>query len=112
MNLIFPETCKKKFSIKVFFTLTVIICLISTSFTIINIHHQSKTLTNHLIQNGKLLTEILAYNSRIGVFSENEELLRDIVDGIFHQKGVLEVTVFNPEGKLLKKVESPKLMTL
>ena len=90
MNLIFPKPYKKKFSIKVFFTLTVIICLISISFTIINIHHQSKTLTNHLIQNGKLLTEILAYNSRIGVFSENEELLRDIVDGIFHQKGVLE----------------------
>jgi len=41
------------------------------------------------------------------VFSENEKLLKDPVDGVFQQEGVLEVSVFNLKGELLKKQERP-----
>ncbi len=111
MNLNFVKTFNEKFGIKVFATFTVFIFVISSSFTAFFIHHQSKSLTDTLIKNGKLLAGILAYNTRIGVFSENKELLKDPVDGIFQQEGVLEVSVFNLEGKILKKQERPEIRT-
>lgn len=111
MNLNFLKIFHEKFGIKVFAAFTVFIFVISFSFTVFFIHHQSKSLTDSLIKNGKLLAGILAYNSRIGVFSENKELLNEPVAGIFQQEGVLEVSVFNPEGELLKKQERPGIRT-
>ncbi|MBN1932996.1 MAG: response regulator [Desulfobacterales bacterium] len=52
-----------------------------------------------------MLAGILAYNSRIGVFSENERMLKDSVEGIFQQEDVIAVSIFNHNGKLLKKKE-------
>jgi len=62
-------------------------------------------LTDTLIHNNLLLAGILAYNSRIGVFSENEELLRNPVGGIFQQEETVEVSVYNLNGHLLKRQE-------
>ena len=111
MNLKFLKIFHEKFGIKIFTIFTVFIFVISFSFTVFFIHHQSKSLTNSLIQNGNLLAGILAYNSRIGVFSENKELLKDPVAGIFQQKEVLEVLIFNSELELLKKQERPGIKT-
>ncbi|MDM7918476.1 MAG: HAMP domain-containing protein, partial [Methanosarcina sp.] len=47
--------------------------------------------------------EMLAHNSRIGVFAENKELLDAPVEAISHEDEVLEVLVFNIDGKLLKE---------
>lgn len=111
MNLNFLKIFNEKFGFKVFAVFTVFIFVISFSFTLFFIQQQSKSLTDSLIQNGKLLAGILAYNSRIGVFSENKELLKDPVAGIFQQKEVLEVSVFNLEWELLKKQERPEVKT-
>ena len=51
--------------------------------------------------NGSILANILAYNSKIGVFSENINLLKDPVDGIFQQEEVFRVTIYNYAGKIL-----------
>ena len=56
-----------------------------------------------LINKGALLASILAQNARIGVFSENENLLEDPVKGIFEQEEVSAVSIFNLEGTPLKK---------
>ena len=99
---------KEKFGIKVFVALTVFIFIISFSFTAFYIHDQKKSLTDTLIVNGKLLAGILAGTSRIGVFSENERLLKDPVEGVFHQKEALEVSVFNLDGNLLIARKRPE----
>ena len=101
----FPKIFHEKFGFKVFATFTIFIVIISSSFTILFINHQRKDLTDNIIKNGKLLAGILAYNSRIGVFSENEQLLKDSIEGIFQQEDVIEVSIFNNQGKLLKKKE-------
>lgn len=92
---------KEKFGVKVFVALTIFIFIISFSFTAFYIHDQKQSLTGRLIKNGKLLAGILANTSRIGVFSENERLLKDAAKGIFHHGGVLKVAIFNSEGELL-----------
>ncbi len=101
----FTKVIKKKFAVKVFVAFTILIFIISFSFTAFYVHHQYRSLTDTLIKNGKLLAGILAYNSRIGVFSENEALLKDPVEGIIVQEGVLEVSIFNSEGVLLNRQE-------
>lgn len=103
MKLTFLEFFKKKFGIRIFAIGTVFIFVISFSFTAFFIYHQSKSLTDTLIQNNLLLADILAHNSRIGVFSENEELLKNPVDGIFQQKETEEVSIYNLKGRLLKR---------
>ncbi|MDP2645447.1 MAG: HAMP domain-containing protein [Desulfobacterales bacterium] len=60
-------------------------------------------MTDTLKQNNLLLAGILAYNSRIGVFSENEELLENPIEGIFQQKETEAVSIYNTNGELLKE---------
>jgi len=105
MRLHLLKVLKESFGLKVFATFTLLIFIISFSFTFFFIGYQRDYLRDTLIKKGKLLAEILAYNSRLGVFSENKEMLKIPVEGIFQQEGVLEVSVFNLEGKLLTKVE-------
>ncbi|MFB0532976.1 MAG: PAS domain S-box protein, partial [Desulfatiglandales bacterium] len=111
MRLDLLKTLNENFGFKVFTAFALFIFVISFSFTSFFIHHQSNSLRNTLIKNGKLLVNILARNSRIGVFSESEDLLKDPVEGVFQQEGVLEASVFNAEGKLLKSKERPEIRT-
>lgn len=105
MNLHLPRAFTESFGIRVFAVFAILISIVSFSFTAFLIHYETKSLTDSLANKGRLLARILAYSSRIGVFSENEELLMDPVNGIFLQEGVLEVSVFNLKGELLKKQE-------
>ncbi len=98
---------REKFGLKIFAASCIFIFVISASFAAFFIHQQREFLTDTLIKNGIVLARILAYNSRIGVFSENEQLLDDPVDGIFQKEEVMEVSVFNLEGGLLKKRTIP-----
>ena len=111
MRLNLLKTLNENFGIKVFASFTLFIFVISFSFTSFFIHRQSKSVRDTLIKNGRLLAKILAHNSRIGVFSENEELLKSPVEGIFQQEGVLGVSVFNLEGELLTKRQSSEIRT-
>jgi Signal transduction histidine kinase regulating C4-dicarboxylate transport system len=109
MNLSFLKLMREKFSIKVFVTFTVFLFIISSSFTVFFYYQQSKALTNTLIKNSELLVGILAYSVRLGVFSENKDLLGAAVEGIFQQESVLEISVFNLQKKLLKKLKKYKV---
>ena len=107
MNVRFLKSLNEKFGVKLFVMLAVFILIISFSFTVFFIHHERRSLRDSLINKGELLARILSYSSKIGVFSENEELLKDPVEGILRQEGVLEVSVFNLRGELLRKQERP-----
>jgi len=101
------KALNEKFGLKVFATFALLIFIISVSFTSFFIHDQRKSLRDSLLKEGRLLAGILAYNSRIGVFAENKELLKVPVEGVFQQEETLEVSVFNLEQELLLKKERP-----
>lgn len=109
MNLSFLKLLREKFSIKVFVTFTIFFFIIASSFTAFFYYQQSKALTNTLIKNSELLVGVLAYSVRLGVLSENKDLLRDGVEGIFQQENVLEVSVFNLQKNLFKKLKKYKV---
>ncbi|MCX5830852.1 MAG: ATP-binding protein [Deltaproteobacteria bacterium] len=105
MRFKFMKIFKKKFGVKIFVIFSLFMFVITFSFAAFFYYHQSKSLTDGLVQNNLLLTGILAYNSKIGVFSENEELLKTPVDGIFQQEEIVEISIYNQQGRLLLRRE-------
>jgi len=103
MNINFLKTLRENFRIRVFTVFAILISIISFSFAAFLIHQERKSLTESVISKGTLLARVLAHSSRIGVFSENEELLGSPVESVLDQEGVLEVLIFNLNGKLLRK---------
>ncbi|MCD6352826.1 MAG: response regulator [Proteobacteria bacterium] len=103
MKINFLKIFNKKFAVKVFVAVTVFLFVISFSFTTFFIYQQSRSLIENLEKNGTLLTGILAYSVRLGVFSEDRRLLENTVEGIFQQENVLDVSVSSLERELLKK---------
>ncbi len=101
------EVFTEKFSTKVFAVFAVFILITSASFTLFFINSQGNSLYENLTRKGRLLAEILAYNARIGVFSESAEMLEVPIEGVFEQEGVLKAAIFNAEGRLLATRETP-----
>ncbi len=96
------KTLNENFSIKLFTLFTFFIFIIFFSFTAVFIHLEGKSLNDSLIRDGSLLAGVLAQNTRIGVFSENKELLKDPVESIFQREDILGISIYNQEGLLLK----------
>jgi len=97
--------CTEKFSFKIFAVFTVFIIIISVSFITFFIQFVHTYHKDKLISEGKILSELLAHNSRIGVFSENISLLKGSIEGILQQRDVLCASVFNLQGRILYEQE-------
>ena len=95
------NTIREKFTAKLVLLFTLVFFLAGAILAGFFIRHQALSCADNLMNNGKLLSEILAYNSRLGVFSENREQLEDIVTGLLRQENVKHVSVFNQDGALL-----------
>ncbi len=98
---------KRKFGFKVFVAFALFIIFVSLAFTLFFTHHQSTVLRAGLLKNGKTFTNMLAYTSRIGVYSGNKKLIRDAISGVLTQDGVLSAAIYDPRGNLLEKIENP-----
>ena len=103
MRLRFPRIIREHFGIRLFSFFTCFIFIVSLSFTAFFYHYQRKSLTDILIQNNLILAGVLAHNSRIGVFSENEKLLENPIEGVFQQEETEVVSVYNMDGEVLKE---------
>jgi signal transduction histidine kinase len=103
------KTLRESFSLKLFrsFALSVLfVLLVSTPLYVL---HQNRVLKEELVKEGKMLADLLAFNSRTGVFAENRALLSDAVQGIMKQKNVTEVSIFTAEGDvLISEQEGPE----
>jgi PAS domain S-box-containing protein len=96
---------KESFRAKVFSLYTVFIIIVSISFTIFFIMHESKNYLEQLVAEGKLLASLLADNSRLAVFAENQEMLEDAVGNITKNDYVTAVAIFAANGELLAETE-------
>ena len=110
MKIRLPKSLRESFGVRVFTVFASLIAVISVSFTVFLIYSERESLTDTLIKEGILLANTLAYSSTIGVFSESDELLEGPLRGVLMQEDVLEASVFNLKGDLLKKEERPGVM--
>ena len=86
---------------QVFVAFTALIFFICISFIALFVNRQHTTLLSDWEQNGRLLAKMLAYQSRIGVFSENEEILKPSVESLFQYETVTGAAIYNSNGKVL-----------
>ncbi len=98
---------RESFGAKIFYLSTIFIVIIYLSFTAFFIYYQSKMLKKNLISEGEQLASLLAYSSRLGVFAENEDLLKGPIEGIVQNKEVMLVQIFTVDGKKLKTLRRP-----
>ncbi len=110
---------RESLRIRIFSLLTLLILLISASFSLLHFKTESASLAERSVIEGNLLARLLAHNSRIAVFAEHTDMLREAADGILQNDHVISATVFTPDGKLLinrarmdnaLKLESPDIL--
>jgi signal transduction histidine kinase len=107
MRFYFKKIFQKSITVQIFTVFSLLIFSVSASFISFSVYYQKKFLTTNLQEKGELLSTSLAYSCRLGVFSENIELFRAPVEGVFRQDSVMEVSVFNEKGEcLLHKVKN------
>ena len=100
----FKDKFKKStgsFSTKIFYLFTASIIVIYFSFTAFFIYYQRNMLKDHLSYEGKQLARLLANDLRLGVFAENDDLLKVPLEGIMQYNEAIMVEVYTDEGKQL-----------
>jgi PAS domain S-box-containing protein len=97
---------REHFAIKVFVFFVILMLAASLSFTAFFINRQGNSMRTDLVRYGYVLSKLLAYNSRIGVFSENKDILKEAASGIMQQENVLEISLYNEKGELLYEQEN------
>jgi len=97
----FFRQLSETFAAKIFLVIILLILFLSVSFTAFFVHNEWKSLTAVLVRQGEVLAKSLAYTIRLGVFAENPDLLKNPVDGVLQNNEVLQVSIFNSNGKLL-----------
>lgn len=97
----FFRQLSETFAAKIFLVIILLILFLSVSFTVFFVHNEWKSLTAVLVRQGEVLAKSLAYTVRLGVFAENPDLLKNPVDGVLQNNEVLQVAIFNSNGKLL-----------
>lgn len=91
------------FAAKIFLAIILLIVVLSLSFTGFFVHYQWKTRTEEMGRQGEEVARLLAYTVRLGVFAENPDLLKDPVDGVLQNRGILRVTVYSLDGRPIRE---------
>jgi signal transduction histidine kinase/CheY-like chemotaxis protein len=98
---------RESFTARIFLVFSALTIIASLSFTLFFFRYQSRSLTEKLEGKGELLTTLLAHNSRLGIFTENADLLVAPVNSILEDPEVLSVSVFTSSGKKLISQHHP-----
>jgi signal transduction histidine kinase/DNA-binding NarL/FixJ family response regulator len=104
---------------KAMLLLGLVILTVSTTLSWYFLRQTEGVLTAELQRRTLALTKNLAYNSRYGILTEDEIILRRLIDGIIQEDNVIYVMIADPEGRVLAEqfkedlpgatAESPKL---
>lgn len=77
---------------RAFVVVLVVVLAVYTTFSVLRENREAK---ENLSRKGEMLTGLLAYYSRSGVFAENVDLLKISAESIEIQKDVLQVSIYN-----------------
>ncbi len=95
------------FSARIFLTLSLLIFIGTLAFTVFFFVYQSSSLTEKAREKGELLASLLAYNARLGVFTENSDLLAAPVNSTLQDPQVQTVVIYGNDGKVLALQHRP-----
>ena len=95
---------KGSFRAKVFSLFILFISVVSLSFIIFYIRHESRSYLEQLVNEGKLISSLLAFNARHDVFADNRKMLHASAEVIMGYEHVKSVAIFASDGGLLAAV--------
>lgn len=102
---------RSKFSTRIFIIFLFFIIALSSVLTVIFVRHQKNSLTENLIQEGLSIATLISHNAKLGVFTENPEFLRGIIEGTMSHKGALSCDIFTLNGKNLNTQDNHEKAT-
>ena len=79
----------------------VVIVVVLAIFTVFSAVREGGRVKADLREQGEMLVKLLSHSVVLGVFSENEAMLRDAAEGILRLKNVVAVAIYNTDAKLL-----------
>src|SRR5512140_2651984 len=79
--ILMKEGLKESFGLKLFRSFTLSIVAVLLVFTPAFVYYQNRAAKEDLVKEGKMLSGLLAYNAKTGVFAENVDLLKEAVRG-------------------------------
>jgi hypothetical protein len=86
---------KESFRAKMFALFALLILIISVAFIALYVQHESTTRKLRLVTEGELLARLLAYNSRLAVFSGQESVLNQAADAILqYHDAIISASVY------------------
>jgi signal transduction histidine kinase/CheY-like chemotaxis protein len=98
---------RESFSARIFLTFSTLSIIATLAFTLFFFRYQSSSLNEKLDSKGELLATLLAHNARLGVFTENSDILDPPVDGILENAEALSVAVYTSDGRILALKSHP-----
>lgn len=102
MSIVFFKRAAGSFTVRVFWTWAAVVLFVSLFFAGISIYQQKLWLGKDLVAKGLTAVKNLAYNSRLGVFTENRDTLIPLMKYIkLESEDIVYAAVYNLDGKIL-----------
>lgn len=108
MRLNLPKVFRNSFQVKIITVSIVFMLVIGASLSGYFMAIQRASQNDALIARAGLLAGSLAHSAKLGIFSENVNLLNDPIGGVAQHQEVVCVVVYNSEGNLLSKAQDPQ----
>ncbi|OGR01238.1 MAG: hypothetical protein A2511_15045 [Deltaproteobacteria bacterium RIFOXYD12_FULL_50_9] len=100
-QLLSPWKSSERFTTTIFLYVFLALFLIFGALTCVFISIQKDNFKKEVLNTGTMLSQMLAQNVRLGVFSENQTQLYNAATALFNSPPVIEVSIYNPDGKIL-----------
>ena len=95
------DAIREQFGLKVFTAFFVVIVVLLTAYTGVGAFREWHKAKDTLREQGEMLAELLSQNVLVGLFAEDEKLLKAAAAGMLGLKDVTSITIYNSEPKLL-----------
>ncbi len=105
-------SAKEKLGIKLGLIVAGLIFGILFFFSGLFFFHHKRSLSETMINDNLALTGIFAHNCRFALLRKDENLLKDLAGGLFHQKEIIEVSFYDLTGRLLRTEKRPQRSSL
>jgi len=97
----------KSLTSRVFMIFSVLTSSMAVVLTLLFMYYQTEMAREALEARGRTIAVMLAGSSRIGVFSENTNLLYEVASGVMGSKDIVSISIYSSDGReLLKRVNN------
>lgn len=94
---------RRSFGLKLILVFIVLAILLQGATSLWIVAREDRAAKEDIINRGSMLTDTLAYSARNGIFSENNEMLQSVAEGVLRQGEVGAVFIHNMDARRLFK---------